>query len=154
VAIHEASHVFARHFFHHETGEVVISDNGDSGYCTLAAGAKRYFSDDEIKQLKQRETHLEQAIGLCAGKYGMAHCNGQKPDYGWKRSKDRAMALQHCLAYCDGDEAGAELLLAYAMRRAELLVANGWPCISEIASELSEHKKLSGDQINKILAND
>jgi hypothetical protein len=152
VAIHEASHVFARHFFHHETGEVVISDNGDSGYCTLAAGAKRYFSEEEIKQFKQRETHLEQAIGLCAGKYGMARCNGRKPDYGWKHSKDRAMALQHCLAYCDGDEVAAEILLQFAMHRAELLVESGWPSIRKLGRELQEKARLTGGQVHEILA--
>ena len=119
----------------------------------MAAGAKRYFSDQEIKQLKQRETHLEQAIGLCAGKYGTAGVNGRKPDYGWKRSKDRAMALRHCMAYCDGDEVAAEILLQFAMRRAEVLVANGWPCISKVASALLDREKLTGNDITGILGN-
>src|SRR6266496_2914171 len=148
-AFHESGHACAHHHFSHPVSEVAIGGD-DGGYCAFARGAKRYFSDDETKALKQREAHLEQAITCCAGKYAVAALNGRRADYGWKRSEDRAQALRYCLAYCDGDEVAAELLLAYAMRRAELLVEKRWPQIHKLAFGLLEHEKLTGEQVKQI----
>jgi hypothetical protein len=51
----------------------------------------------------------------------------------------------------EGDEQAAEHLLAYVMRRAELLVENSWPQIHKLAFALLEHERLDGAQVKVIL---
>ena len=154
-AFHESAHAYANFHFAHPVSEVAIVGGDNGGYCALMRGAKRYFSNDETQELKQRGLYLERAITFCAGHYGvMMGVNGHKPDHdGWQRSDDRAQAMRQCMAYCDGDAIGAEILLRFAMRQAELLVEKARPQITRLAFALIEHERLDGAQIDKVLDN-
>ena len=48
----------------------------------------------------------------------------------------------------DGDSQGAELLIKWLDRRAQLLVEKQWPQVHKLAFGLLEHEKLTGEQVN------
>jgi hypothetical protein len=51
----------------------------------------------------------------------------------------------------DGDSQGAEWLIKWLDRRAQLLVEKQWPQVHKLAFGLLEHEKLTGPQVAKIL---
>jgi hypothetical protein len=82
----------------------------------------------------------------------------EKRDFGWKKSSDRAVAFEHCMALSDGDEISAELLLQWVMRRAGLLIEAQWPQIEKLACALLEKQKftgngeMTGDEVTELLS--
>jgi len=84
----------------------------------------------------------------------MDYVHGCKPkdDRNWRASSDHAEAFKCCLNIASGDEVAAEHLLAYAMRRAELLIEKHWGEIGRVAYRLMCHERLSGQQVCEIMA--
>jgi hypothetical protein len=104
-------------------------------------------------ELAKRETLMELILACCAGKSAMDRWYGwkAKTDENWRASDDYKHARSLALRLNDGDEQGAELLVAWLERRAELLVEKQWPRIHKLAFALLDREKLCGSEINKIL---
>jgi hypothetical protein len=151
-AWHEAAHCCVGEVaFGHPVQEVAISENGEiSGYCRPMGGVMWEY---EPEALAKRELLLQYAIRACAGRAAMDKVWGYKPsdDRNWRASKDHAQALECCLTIADGDAEAAEYLLAYSLRRAEILVEKHWGEIGRVAYGLLVHERLTGDQVREIL---
>jgi hypothetical protein len=78
---------------------------------------------------------------------------GYKPkdDRNWRASYDRDQAFKCCLKIADGDEEAAGYLVAFALRRAEILVEKHWGEIAKVAYGLLEHERLTGEQLRGII---
>jgi hypothetical protein len=109
-------------------------------------------SEGNLKRAK-REVLMQLILANCAGKAAMDRCYGYKAksDENWRASSDFKAALSYAILLNNGDEKGAELLLAWLERRAELLVERKWPQIHKLAFTLLENEKLSGTEIYEIL---
>lgn len=139
--LHEAA-------FGHRVKELAISEN--DGHCMLVDEAEWEY--DSVA-LAEREYLIQNAVCACAGRAANDRTYGYKPndDRNWRASKDRAQAMQCCLAVADGDEVAAEHLLAYVLRRAEILVERHWSEIGRVAYGLLEHERLTGEQVRGII---
>ena len=150
-ATHESAHA-CLHLaaFGHPLEEVVISADGDGGHCRIVSGAEWEYEPDA---LAKHELLLQHAICCCAGRAAMDKVYGYKPkdDRNWRASEDRAQAMQCCLTIADGDEESAGYLLAFALRRAEMLVERHWPEINRVAYGLLVHEQLTGEQVREII---
>jgi hypothetical protein len=74
-----------------------------------------------------------------------------KSDDNWKASKDHAQAFAAALGFSDNDAEAAELLVAWAERRADVIVDQLWAQIHKLAFALLEHDSLTGAQVKAIL---
>jgi ATP-dependent Zn protease len=151
IAFHEAAHATLFHCFNLSVESVEISE--DTGHCVTPDEWSLAFSDSGIKKLVQREALFRLIIASCAGKAAMDRWYGYKAksDQNWRASEDRKQALSRALQINNGDQTGAELLLAWLERRAELLVERHWSQIHKLAFALLEREKLSGAEITQIM---
>jgi hypothetical protein len=62
-----------------------------------------------------------------------------------------AHAFERCVKLADGDAEAAEYLLAYSLRRAEILVERHWSVIGRVAYGLLCYERLSGEQLREII---
>jgi hypothetical protein len=69
----------------------------------------------------------------------------------WKASKDHAQAFAAALGFSDNDAEAAELLVAWAERRADVIVDQLWAQIHKLAFALLEHDSLTGAQVKAFL---
>ena len=147
VAHHEAAHGCLFEAFTIPVKGLAISEK--YGHCKIVDE----WEYDPIA-LARREYLLQRAICVCAGRATMDKVRGYKPKDDrnwWASSDDRAQALECCLKLAGGDEVAAEYLLAYALRRAEILVEQHWPEIGRVAYGLLVHERLTGEQVREII---
>jgi ATP-dependent Zn protease len=151
VAFHEAAHAALCHCFNLPVSSVEVSE--DTGRCVPPSEWSLAFSDDGIRKLVQREGLFRLVVASCSGKAAMDRWYGwkSKSDDNWRASDDFKQAFKLALQINGGDEKGAELLIAWLARRAELLVERHWPQIHNLAFALLEREKLSGAEITQIM---
>jgi hypothetical protein len=96
---------------------------------------------------------LNNIITCCAGKASIDRRYGYKAqDYlNWRASDDFRQARLYALQLNDGDAEGAELLLSWLARRAELLVEKQWAQIQKLAFALLERERIAGPELHKIM---
>ncbi len=145
-AFHEAAHCsVGAGYFGHRIKTVWIGKR-DGGYSPDTEWRPEYG-------VSEREFRLQEIIILQAGRAALDHLNNCKHYYDdWEAGNDHKLSWKRALWLSDGDEVAAGHLLAYAMRRAELLVDKLWPQIYKLAFTLLEHLKLDAEQIEKTLA--
>jgi hypothetical protein len=151
IAFHESAHAVAHHCFNLPVASVEIGE--DTGRCVPRSAWRVTLSDERNLELAKREVLMQLIIASCAGKAAMDRCYGYKAksDENWRASSDFKAALSYAILLNNGDEKGAELLLSWLARRAELLVERKWPQIHKLAFALLENEKLSGTEIYEIL---
>jgi hypothetical protein len=153
IAFHESAHCCIFRYFKRPVASVEIGE--DTGRCVLPTEWQQRFGDDKIGELAKRESLIQHIIACCAGKAAMDHFHGYKAasDENWRASDDYQQARKHALRLNDGDAQGAELLIAWAARRAELLVERQWSQIHKLAFALldTNELKLNGNQIHGLL---
>jgi hypothetical protein len=95
---------------------------------------------------------LEETIIHLAGRAALDHLNRRKQRCDdWEQCTDGRESLKRAMFLSGDDEQAAELLLQWAARRAECLVAKLWPQIHAVAFGLLEHERLNGDQVREIV---
>jgi hypothetical protein len=151
IAFHEAAHATLFHCFNIPVESVEAGQ--DTGCCVRPDEWSLKLSDDGIGKLVRREALFRLIIASCAGKAAMNIWYGYaaKSDENWKASEDYKQALFYTLEINKGDREGAELLLDWLARRAEVIVKRRWPQIHKLAFALLDREKLSGAQIDEIL---
>jgi hypothetical protein len=88
---------------------------------------------------------------LPAAKCVTQHLRGCVDEEDWRASSDYVNASRLALEINDGDQQGAELLMAWLERRTDVLVSAQWPQVSKLAFALLEHDSLTGAQVKAIL---
>ena len=159
IAFHESAHAIVHHFYGHAISEVAIGEN--SGHCKTET-ADVEADEDTLRLLVKREWAKQKAIACCAGKAAMDRWDGRKADAGnnWEASNDYKQAYNIALKQSGGDSLGAEYLMSYFERRAEVIVERQWAKISKLAFALldtdgiARHGKVqfSGEQIRQVLS--
>src|SRR4029453_5166043 len=91
------------------------------------------------------------SITLPAAKCVTQHLRGCVDEEEWRASSDYVKASRLALEINDGDQQGAELLMAWLERRTDVLVSAQWPQVSKLAFALLEHDSLTGAQVKAIL---
>jgi ATP-dependent Zn protease len=143
-AYHESSHVCVAEHFGHYTHFVWIGER-DGGHKLDT----RWRADCGKSE---REFRIEEIIIYQAGRAALDHLHGCKHTYpDWHESADHKLSWKRALWLSDNDDEAAELLIRWCERRAQILVENCWPEIRAVVTELLKRKKLTGDQIRKIL---
>jgi hypothetical protein len=144
IAFHESAHAVLFHCFSLPVESVEVGE--DTGRCVMPDEWQVAFSDDRNLKLAKREVLFRLIIASCAGKAPMDvwYNHKAKSDENWRASEDRKQALSYALQINNGDHEGAELLMAWLERRAEVIVKRHWPQIHKLAFALLDREKLSG----------
>ena len=153
IAYHESAHAVVHHCFGHPIASIEIGDN--TGRCVLLPEYEEHFNTSGVVEVARRESLCRYIMACCAGKCAMDRWHGYKADsdHNWKQSDDYKQALSYALEINQGDSVGAELLVKWLARRAELLVERYWSRIDALAFALLDKEKLSGAEISEILKN-
>jgi hypothetical protein len=150
-AFHEAAHAAIHHYFGRPIAFVEIGEG--TSRCVLPDEWKEVVTDKDAWELAKQGWLLNNIIACCAGRAAVDRCYGYKAkdDSNWKASDDYAQARECALQLNDGDSEGAELLVAWLARRAELLVEKQWPQIQRLGRALLGCDRIDGKQITHIL---
>jgi ATP-dependent Zn protease len=151
IAFHEASHAVVHYYFKLPVFSVEIEQT--TGRCVPPPDWPVTLSKERAWKLAHREALMQLIVGACSGKAAMDRWYNYKSesDHNWKQSDDYKTAFKHALQINNGDHEGAERLMAWLERRAELLVEQHWPQIHKLAFALLEREKITGPELNKII---
>jgi hypothetical protein len=139
-AFEEAGHAVIRCHFNHAVESVVI--DGGTGYCELARKWPIKVSSDDWQNLAR----CQDIVAVVAGKCVVERLRGRKvSNESWCESTDYKRAYKLALEVNQRDLRGAQLLVAWLLRRCELMVGKEWGRIQKLADALLEKQKFTGN---------
>ena len=143
-AYHEAGHACADWW--HRLPIEFVSIQGGKGLTRLTGRKK--ITQEEVGEIVTRDFDIERIVCLLAGGHAERQFFSESDGGG---RNDQAEALKIALTLNDGDEKGAQLLLAWCDHRAESFVKSEREQIHKLAFGLLEHDRLSGEQVRHLL---
>ena len=128
IAFHELGHLAAFRYFGYKVDMVEVGD--DYGCTQLAT--------------PQTIEALHYIIALCSGKAAVDRWYGWKTptDDNWLKSQDQRRAFRAALQLSSNDPVCARMLMKWAEKRADILIADQWQRIKDTALTLLERGKL------------
>jgi hypothetical protein len=145
-AFHESGHAICHHYFGHKLNEIAIGEN--SGHCEVEVPA---FDGGNESSPAERETVMQVITASLAGGIAVQRFSGDGAN-GKGDGGDRAHVKYLALRLSEGRENEAEALLDWLRHKAQSAVDQHWRAIETLAYALLQKEKLSGEEVQKILA--